>query len=91
MDGYTACIALTASANTEYALYHELCHLIDTVVLTESGAYDRWDELNPDGFSYDYDYIANASRDSSAYLQDSRRYFIDNYSMSYPKIGRAHV
>ena len=91
MDGYTACIALAASANTEYALYHELCHLIDTVVLTESGAYDRWDELNPDGFSYDYDYIANASRDSSAYLQDSRRYFIDNYSMSYPKEDRARI
>ena len=91
MDGYTACIALAANANTEYALYHELCHLIDTVVLTESGAYDRWEELNPDGFSYDYDYIANASRDSSAYLQESTRYFIDNYSMSYPKEDRARI
>ena len=91
MDGYTACIALAANANTEYALYHELCHLIDTVVITESGAYDRWEELNPDGFSYDYDYVANASRDSSAYLQESRRYFIDHYSMSYPKEDRARI
>lgn len=91
MDGYTACIALAANANTEYALYHELCHLIDTVVLTESSAYDRWDELNPSGFAYDYDYVANASRDSSAYLLDSSRYFIDNYSMSYPKEDRARI
>ena len=91
MNGYHAYIALAATANTEYALYHELCHLIDTVVITESGAYDRWEELNPSGFAYDYDYIANLSRNSSAYLQDSSRYFIDNYSMSFPKEDRARI
>ena len=90
-DGYTACIALSAGLDTEYSLYHELCHLIDTVVLTESGAYDRWDELNPRGFEYDYDYIANQSRDSSAYLQDSSRSFIDTYAMSFPKEDRARI
>lgn len=91
MENYTAYVALAAPMNTEYALYHELCHLIDTVVLTESGAYDRWEELNPSGFAYDYDYVANATRNSSAYLQDSSRYFIDNYSMSYPKEDRARI
>ena len=86
-----ACIALAADQNTEYALYHELCHLIDTKVLNESNAYDSWEELNPDGFQYDYDYAANAQRDSGAYLLDSSRSFIDTYAMSYPKEDRARV
>ena len=57
----------------------------------KSGAYDRWDELNPKGFAYDYDYITNMTRDGSAYLQDSNRYFIDTYSMSFPKEDRARI
>ena len=91
LHGYRAYIALAAPYNTEYALYHELCHLIDTVVITESGAYDRWDELNPRDFAYDYDYIANKTRDGSAWLQDSNRSFIDAYSMSFPKEDRARI
>ena len=91
LDGYHAYIALAAPCNTEYALYHELCHLIDTMVIGESGAYDRWDELNPKGFDYDYDYIANQSRDGSQYLQDVNRSFIDTYSMSFPKEDRARI
>ena len=91
LSGYRAYIALAAPTNTEYALYHELCHLIDTMVISESSAYDRWNELNPQGFSYDYDYIANKTRDSSAYLQERSRYFIDTYSMSFPKEDRARI
>ena len=91
LNNYRAYIALAAPTNTEYALYHEMCHLIDTVVLTESSAYDRWNELNPQGFSYDYDYISNQTRNSSAYLQESSRYFIDTYSMSFPKEDRARI
>ena len=90
-DGYHAYIALTAGMDTEYSLYHELCHLIDSVVLTESSAYDRWDELNPAGFEYDYDYIANQSRNSGEYLREEKRYFIDMYSMSFPKEDRARI
>ena len=91
MDGYRACIALAADCNTEYALYHEMCHLIDTMVLNESSAYDRWEELNPKDFQYDYDYITNQSRDGSPYLQDINRSFIDTYSMSFPKEDRARI
>ena len=90
-EGHHAYIALAAGAETEYTLYHELCHLIDTVVLGESSAYDRWDELNPSGFEYDYDYTANRSRNSSEYLRDGSRYFIDMYSMSFPKEDRARI
>ena len=91
LDNYNAYIALAAASNTEYALYHELCHLIDTMVISESSAYDRWDQLNPKGFEYDYDYISNQYRDGSAYLGESNRSFIDTYSMSFPKEDRARI
>ena len=91
LDHYNAYIALSVNCNTEYTLYHELCHLIDTMVISESGAYDRWDELNPKGFQYDFDYITNLDRDGSEYLNDSNRSFIDTYSMSFPKEDRARI
>lgn len=90
-DNYDAYIVLAADHNTEYALYHEICHLIETVVLTESTAYDQWELLNPSDFQYDYDYIANQSRDGSTWLQAGKESFIDTYSMSYPKEDRARI
>lgn len=91
MDGFDAYIVLTTDHDTEYALYHELSHLIETVVLTESTAYDRWDNLNPENFCYDNDYAANQNRDGSAWLKPGAEYFIDTYAMSYPKEDRARL
>jgi len=76
---------------SEKALYHELCHLIDTQVFSESNAYDEWDRLNPRDFEYDYDYLTNLERTSQEYLQDHCRSFIDMYSMSFPKEDRARI
>jgi hypothetical protein len=90
-DGHHPYIALAAGTDTEQALYHELCHLIDTIVLNESSAYDTWNQLNPTGFEYDYDYRTNQSRNSTAYLLDTARYFVDMYSMSFPKEDRARI
>jgi len=90
-DGYHAYIALAAGTDTQKALYHELCHLIDTIVINECSAYDTWNQLNPTGFEYDYDYTANRQRNSTAYLLDSSRYFVDMYSMSFPKEDRARI
>lgn len=90
-EEHTAYLALSTLFDTEHTLYHELCHLIDTVVLDESIAYDQWDKLNPVDFSYDNDYITNQNRDGSLYLQGASRCFIDTYSMSYPKEDRARI
>lgn len=88
-DGYTAYIVLAAGHDTEGALYHELCHLIDTVVLTESTAYDSWEQCNPASFRY-----AN-SPDHSMKAQDWRQAgwesFLDDYSLSYAKEDRARI
>ncbi len=86
-----ACVVIAAGTYSEQALYHELFHVMETHILTDSIAFDQWDKLNPSGFSYDYDYLTNASRDSGVYLQSENRAFIDTYSMSYPKEDRARI
>lgn len=90
-SGDTACIALTLGPGRENGLYHELCLLIDTVVLGRSSAYDSWDSLNPGDFSYDYDYAANRQRQSHQFLQDHSRSFVDMFSMSFPREDRARI
>lgn len=70
---------------------HELFHIIDSRVMTVSKAYDDWNTLNPKGFSYDYDYIANLSREDYQWTEGEDRAFIDIYSMSYPKEDRARI
>lgn len=91
MDGFDAYIVLSTSHDTEYALYHELSHLMETVVLTDSTAYDRWNHLNPENFRYDNDYAANRNREDDQWLQPGTAYFIDTYAMSYSKEDRARL
>lgn len=88
-DGYEAYIVLAAGHDTEQTLYHELCHLIDTVVLTESTAYDGWEFLNPKGFQYanTYSHAMNAND----WLQAGWESFLDNHSLSYAKEDRARI
>lgn len=86
-NGNSVYIALTVGRDTEYTLYHELFHVMDSFIQLRSAAYDRWEVLNPPGFAYDRDYLKNQQRDGSAY-QDA---FIDTYSMSFPEEDRARI
>lgn len=70
---------------------HEIFHIIESRVMTDCKAYDEWSSLNPKGFEYDYDYIANRSRHDSHWIGGENRAFIDLYSMSYPKEDRARI
>ena len=91
-DGSDAFVALKLGDGFEQAFYHELFHVLETRALSRSIAYYRWDELNPRGFTYDYDYVANLDRDGSEYVaEDATRCFIDTYSMSFPKEDRARI
>lgn len=91
LDGTDAYVVIAAGKFSEQALYHELFHAMETHILNESIAFDQWEELNPSGFAYDYDYRANAQRDSGIYLQNETRSFVDTYSMSFPKEDRARI
>lgn len=84
-------VVLAVGGGCEGALYHELCHIIDSRVLSRSSAYDRWDQLNPGDFEYDYDYEANRQRSDYRFLQEHSRSFVDMYSMSFPKEDRARI
>ena len=84
-------IALAVGMDTEHALYHELCHLLESVILAESNALDSWEQLNPTGFQYDYSYITSEQKNADTYLQNETRYFMDTYSMTYPKEDRARI
>lgn len=84
-------IALPLVNDLESNLHHELFHVIDTYVLSEDNAFDSWDRLNPSDFEYDYDYIANQSRDGSTWLAEGSQAFIDTYAMSFPTEDRARI
>lgn len=86
-----AYIALAAGDAAQQTFYHELYHVMETQLLNKSTALDQWDNLNPAGFSYDYDYTANATREVGSWLDADIRCFVDQYAMSYPKEDRARL
>lgn len=90
-DGPKTYIILEAGNTAQQGLYHSLFHVMETHILGHSSAFDRWDTLNPQGFQYDYSFATNAIRNSGIYLTESNRYFLDTFSMSYPKEDRARV
>lgn len=91
LSGTDAYVVLAVGTYSRQALYHELFHAMETHIFAKSTAFDQWDSLNPSGFSYDYDYLSNASRNSGVYFSEENRAFIDTFSMSYPKEDRARI
>ena len=84
-----AYVVITTGRYSEQALYHELYHVMDTHILTESSGLDQWEALNPGGFSYHKG--QPQEDDFDIYLQGQTRAFVDRYSMSYPKEDRARI
>ena len=90
LDGRDAYLILP-TGDSGQALYHQLYHLMDIHILSNSKILDQWNDQNPAGFHYDYDYAANARRDSGIYLFQDSRVFVDTFSMSFPKEDRARI
>lgn len=86
-----AYIAIRVGNTAQKAFYHELYHVMETQLLNSSTALDQWDNLNPAGFAYDYDYAANATRQVGSWLDADIRCFVDRYAMSFPKEDRARL
>jgi len=84
-------VALAAGDTLAGAFYHELFHVMDGKILSDSRAYYHWDNLNPEDFRYFGDYTSYLEADVSRYLQEADRTFIDAYSMCYPKEDRARI
>lgn len=84
-------VALVLNEAFEGSFYHEVYHAIDIFILGQISNFDFWETLNPKGFRYDNDYLANLNREDYQYLEGKNRYFIDMYSMSFAKEDRARV
>ena len=84
-------LALSLWSDLERAFYHGAAHLIETPILSNCTAYYEWNTMNPEGFLYDNDYIANQNRQDEQYLQPGNQYFIDMYSMSFATEDRARI
>lgn len=82
---------LMLARDLPHTLYHELCHVLEDFVLPRSDAWESWQDLNPEGFVYDMNLEKNLERDSSSYLQEKDRAFVDTYSMSFPREDRARI
>ena len=85
-DGTEAYVIITTGEHSEQALYHELYHVMETHILTESTALDTWDSLNPAAFVYGVE-----PEDADIYLQGQTRAFVDRYSMAARKEDRARI
>ena len=90
-DRTNAYLAITPDHAMEQNLYHELFHILDSRVLSSCAAYDDWNKLNPEGFSYDNSYTANLLRSDWELTTGDTQSFIDLYSMSYAKEDRARI
>ena len=84
-------LVLQLDENLQQNFYHSVSHMIETRLLSTCAALYDWDKLNPEGFSYDNDYIKNLDRDGSQYLQGENRGFIDTFSMSFAREDRARI
>lgn len=83
-DDKEAYVVITTGKYSEQALYHELYHVMETHLLTETSALDPWESLNPAGFAY-----GSSQPNAEIYLQGQTRAFVDRYSMSALKEDRA--
>lgn len=90
-NGDTACVALSAGEGMEGAFFHELFHIMDGKILSDTRTYYYWHNLNPEGFAYSMDYTSYQTQDLSAYLDGGNRAFIDAYSTTFPKEDRARI
>lgn len=90
-DGEKAYVALAAGDTLTGAFFHEIFHVLDSKILSETRIYYQWDDLNPEGCEYFEDYSSYLSADVSQYLREEDRVFIDAYSMCYPKEDRARI
>ncbi len=87
-DGYYN-IFLGAGAFNSLNVHHEIWHAMEyRITLDEPDAFADWNELNPDGFVYNENYLLN---DAWAYPQYRDDYFVRGYSMVNEMEDRATV
>lgn len=90
-DNEDGMIAVCLNDGLEQSLYHMLMHTMESRIFAKVLTLDKWHTLNPQGFLYDNDYVANVNREDAQYLEGENRYFIDTFSMSFAREDRARI
>lgn len=92
-DGTSQNIILDVHSAAQSTIYHEVSHILDEKLLYHAGLQEKpafseeqWQELQPEGFSYTYDYAQVPTLNSDTY-----GWFIDGYSGTFPTEDRARV
>lgn len=88
LDGADAYIVITAGKYAEQALYHELFHAMQTHILINSSAFDQWDKLNPQDFSYTY---GAPPEESALWLTGENQVILDYTSQVSPLEDRCRI
>lgn len=84
-------IASTMESSLSFNLFHELEHMMDDYLFGQTPYLDDWNELNPDGFTYSYQYTDYWENEVDDYVYGENRYFVDSYSATYPSEDRARI
>lgn len=84
-------IQLQISTNMEQHLHHELFHIAESRIFSSSQAFDDWEDLNPEGFTYSYNYLDYQSRTDLELVDGEGRAFIDFYATTFPREDRARI
>lgn len=84
-------IALRIGPEFESAVYHELSHALDAFVYSGSKAFDLWEQLNPEGFTYFSSYKNYDVSGDDPLLLGETQAFVDGYSMTFAKEDRARI
>lgn len=84
-------VALRVGCDTAGVLYRQMYYAMENCLMSNSNDLYDWEYLNPSGFDYDYDYTTYLTREDSMYLEGEKRYFIDAYSMTFPREDRAAI
>lgn len=86
------CNVIVSCEDVEQSFLWGIGYCLDSKLLGNSRELDTWDDLNPRGFKYTYDYQENALReDAEDYLEGSGKAFVDLISMSFPTEDRARM
>lgn len=84
-------IVIAADADVALEFWKMLGYVVDSRVLGNSLALDDWDDLNPEGFAYSYDYAIDSVGEDRKYLEGEERAFIDEIAMCFPTEDRARI
>ena len=84
-------VAVRVGGDFENAVHHELFHILDAYVYSESKAYDLWNQLNPKEFTYLSSYENYEPAPDDPNLQGDTRAFVDGFSMTFMKEDRARL